>query len=197
MSSKYIYEIEISDASTYVNIDGKRILTPCQGMKIIPYKRTVPRGRGSRPNIKINKIPDGLVERTGSTDIGQYKRVVNIANVPSIDSVSFNINEEVMVDKKLNRLEPSAVLNITNMNLINSSDDINFEGGGIANVIESDVVTGNVTFKGGGAANIITHAAVKGNTDFTGGMLLLKVAVQQISSPMQQLKVIPILPVVG
>ncbi|HFP3027900.1 TPA: MARTX multifunctional-autoprocessing repeats-in-toxin holotoxin RtxA [Yersinia enterocolitica] len=169
VSSKYIYEIEISDASTYVNIDGKRILTPCQGMKIIPYKRTVPRGRGSRPNIKINKIPDGLVERTGSTDIGQYKRVVNIANVPSIDSVSFNINEEVMVDKKLNRLEPSAVLNITNMNLINSSDDINFEGGGIANVIESDVVTGNVTFKGGGAANIITHAAVKGNTDFTGG----------------------------
>ncbi len=169
VSSKYIYEIEISDASTYVNIDGKRILTPCQGMKIIPYKRTVPRGRGSRPNIKINKIPDGLVERTGSTDIGQYKRVVNIANVPSIDSVSFNINEEVMVDKKLNRLEPSAVLNITNMNLINSSDDINFEGGGIANVIESDVVTGNVTFKGGGAANIITHAAVKGNTDFSGG----------------------------
>ncbi|EKN6097154.1 TPA: MARTX multifunctional-autoprocessing repeats-in-toxin holotoxin RtxA [Yersinia enterocolitica] len=169
VSSKYIYEIEISDASTYVNIDGKRILTPCQGMKFIPYKRTVPRGRGSRPNVKINKIPDGLVERTGSTDIGQYKRVVNIANVPSIDSVSFNINEEVMVDKKLNRLEPSAVLNITNMNLINSSDDINFEGGGIANVIESDVVTGNVTFKGGGAANIITHAAVKGNTDFTGG----------------------------
>lgn len=169
VSSKYIYEIEISDASTYINIDGKRILTPCQGMKIIPYKRTVPRGRGSRPNVKINKIPDGLVERTGSTDIGQYKRVVNIANVPSIDSVSFNINEEVMVDKKLNRLEPSAVLNITNMNLINSSDDINFEGGGIANVIESDVVTGNVTFKGGGAANIITHAAVKGNTDFTGG----------------------------
>lgn len=136
VSSKYIYEIEISDASTYVNIDGKRILTPCQGMKIIPYKRTVPRGRGSRPNVKINKIPDGLVERTGSTDIGQYKRVVNIANVPSIDSVSFNINEEVMVDKKLNRLEPSAVLNITNMNLINPSDDINFEGGGIANVIE-------------------------------------------------------------
>ena len=169
VSRNYIYEIVISDAYTRVNIDGETILTPCQGMKIIPYQRSVPKGLVSRPNAKINKIPDGLVERTGSTDIGQYKRVVDIANVPSIDSVSFSINKEVMVDKKLNRLEPNAVSNITNMNLINSSDNINFEGGGIANVIESDVVTGNVTFKGGGAANIITHAAVKGNTDFTGG----------------------------
>ncbi|HDL7751218.1 TPA: MARTX multifunctional-autoprocessing repeats-in-toxin holotoxin RtxA [Yersinia enterocolitica] len=169
VSRNYIYEIVISDAYTRVNIDGETILTPCQGMKIIPYHRSVPKGLVSRPNAKINKIPDGLVERTGSTDIGRYKRVVDIANVPSIDSVSFNINKEVMVDKKLNRLEPNAVSNITNMNLINSSDDINFDGGGIANVIESDVFTGNVTFKGGGAANIITHAAVKGNTDFTGG----------------------------
>ncbi|HDL7823281.1 TPA: MARTX multifunctional-autoprocessing repeats-in-toxin holotoxin RtxA [Yersinia enterocolitica] len=169
VSRNYIYEIIISDAYTRVNIDGETILTPCQGMKIIPYHRPVPKGLVSRPNSKINKIPDGLVERTGSTDIGRYKRVVDIANVPSIDSVSFNINKEVMVNKKLNRLEPNAVSNITNMNLINSSDDINFDGGGIANVIESDVFTGNVTFKGGGAANIITHAAVKGNTDFTGG----------------------------
>lgn len=169
VSRNYIYEIVISDAYTRVNIDGETILTPCQGMKIIPYQRSVPKGLVSRPNAKINKIPDGLVERTGSTDIGRYKRVVDIANIPSIDSVSYSINKEVMVDKKLNRLEPNKVSNITNMNLINSSDDINFEGGGIANVIESDVVSGNVTFKGGGAANIITHTAVKGNTDFTGG----------------------------
>ncbi|CNG76305.1 MARTX multifunctional-autoprocessing repeats-in-toxin holotoxin RtxA [Yersinia enterocolitica] len=170
VSKNYIYEIIISDAYTRVNIDGETILTPCQGMKIIPYQHqgSVPRGRFFRRNAKINKIPDGLVERTGSTDIGRYKRVVDIANVPSIDSVSYNIDKEVMVDKKLNRLEPNAVSNITNMNLINSSDDINFDGGGIANVIESDVFTGNVTFKGCGAANIITHAAVKGNTDFTG-----------------------------
>ncbi|WP_145531623.1 MARTX multifunctional-autoprocessing repeats-in-toxin holotoxin RtxA [Yersinia kristensenii] len=169
VSRNYIYEIVISDAYTRVNIDGETILTPCQGMKIIPYQRSVPKGLVSRPNAKINKIPDGLVERTGSTDIGRYKRVVDIANIPSIDSISYSINKEVMVDKKLNRLEPNKVSNITNMNLINSSDDINFEGGGIANVIESDVVSGNVTFKGGGAANIITHTAVKGNTDFTGG----------------------------
>ncbi|WP_145586104.1 MARTX multifunctional-autoprocessing repeats-in-toxin holotoxin RtxA [Yersinia kristensenii] len=169
VSRNYIYEIVISDAYTRVNIDGETIFTPCQGMKIIPYQRLVPKGLVSRPNAKINKIPDGLVERTGSTDIGRYKRVVDIANIPSIDSVSYSINKEVMVDKKLNRLEPNKVSNITNMNLINSSDDINFEGGGVANVIESDVVSGNVTFKGGGAANIITHTAVKGNTDFTGG----------------------------
>lgn len=169
VSRNYIYEIVISDSYTRVNIDGETILTPCQGMKIIPYQRSVPKGLVSRPNAKINKIPDGLVERTGSTDIGRYKRVVDIANIPSIDSVSYSINKEVMVDKKSNRLEPNKVSNITNMNLINSSDDINFEGGGIANVIESDVVSGNVTFKGGGAANIITHTAVKGNTDFTGG----------------------------
>ncbi|CFR10266.1 MARTX multifunctional-autoprocessing repeats-in-toxin holotoxin RtxA [Yersinia kristensenii] len=169
VSRNYIYEIVISDSYTRVNIDGETIFTPCQGMKIIPYQRLVPKGLVSRPNAKINKIPDGLVERTGSTDIGRYKRVVDIANIPSIDSVSYSINKEVMVDKKLNRLEPNKVSNITNMNLINSSDDINFEGGGVANVIESDVVSGNVTFKGGGAANIITHTAVKGNTDFTGG----------------------------
>ncbi|HHL2498441.1 TPA: MARTX multifunctional-autoprocessing repeats-in-toxin holotoxin RtxA [Yersinia enterocolitica] len=169
VSGKYIYEIVIIDDYTRTNIDDETILTPYQIMKIIPYKRSERRGRGSHPNTIINKIPDGLVERTGSADIDRYKRVVDIANVPGIDSISYNINKEVMVDKKLNRLEPNAVLNITNMNLINSSDDINFEGGGVANVIESDVVTGNVTFKGGGAANIITHAAVKGNTDFTGG----------------------------
>lgn len=169
VSRNYIYEIVISDAYTRVNIDGETILTPCQGMKIIPYKRSVSKGMVARPNDTINKIPDGLVERTGSGYIGRYRRVVNIANVPSIDSISYSINKEVMVDKKLNRLEPNKVSNITNMNLINSSDDINFEGGGIANVIESDVVRGNVTFKGGGAANIITHTAVKGNTDFTGG----------------------------
>ncbi|CNH42098.1 MARTX multifunctional-autoprocessing repeats-in-toxin holotoxin RtxA [Yersinia pekkanenii] len=169
VSRNYIYEILISDYYTRVNIDGESILTPCQGMKIIPYQRSVPKGLVSRPNAKINKIPDGLVERTGSTDIGRYKRVVNIANIPSIDSISYNINKEVMVDKKLNRLEPNTVSNITNINSTNSSDDVNFDGGGIANVIESDVVTGNVTFKGGGAANIITHTAVKGNTDFTGG----------------------------
>lgn len=169
VSSIYIYEIVISDAYTRVNIDGETILTPCQGMKIIPYQHSVRKRLVSRPNAKINKIPNGLVERTGSTDIGMYKRVVDMANVPSIDSVSFSFNKEVMVDKKLNRLKPNAVLNITNMNLINSSDDINFEGGGIANVIESDVVSGNVTFKGGGAANIINHTAAKGNTDFTGG----------------------------
>lgn len=169
VSRNYIYEIVISDAYTRVNIDGETILTPCQGMKIIPYKRSVSKGMVARPNDTINKIPDGLVERTGSGYIGRYRRVVNIANVPSIDSISYSINKEVMVDKKLNRLEPNKVSNITNMNLINSSDDINFEGGGIANVIDSDVVRGNVTFKGGGAANIITHTAVKGNTDFTGG----------------------------
>ncbi|MDN0107035.1 MARTX multifunctional-autoprocessing repeats-in-toxin holotoxin RtxA [Yersinia rochesterensis] len=169
VSRDYIYEIVISDAYTRVNIDDDTILTPCQGMKIIPYQRSVRKGRIYTPNAKINKIPDGLVERTGSANIGRYRRVVNTANVPTIDSISFNINKEVMVDKQLNRLKPNTVANITNMNLINSSDDINFEGGGIANVIESDVVTGNVTFTGGGAANIITHAAVKGNTDFTGG----------------------------
>ncbi|EOX5556623.1 MARTX multifunctional-autoprocessing repeats-in-toxin holotoxin RtxA [Yersinia enterocolitica] len=169
VSRNFIYEIVISDSFTYVNIDGKRTLTPCQAMKIIPYRRSGTKGEFYGNNAKIDKIPDGLVERTDSTDIGRYKRVVNIAFLPRINSISFNLNKEVMVDKKLNRLKYDEVLNITNMNLINSSDDINFDGGGVANVIESDVVTGNVTFEGGGAANIITHAAVKGNTDFTGG----------------------------
>ncbi|CNF08236.1 MARTX multifunctional-autoprocessing repeats-in-toxin holotoxin RtxA [Yersinia kristensenii] len=180
---RYIYEFSIhnSTASEYIdNRDGKikNIYSDtesksnlAQVIVIIPYE--IPKSptviMDSEGNIVAAKIPDGLVERTGSTDIGRYKRVVDIANIPSIDSVSYSINKEVMVDKKLNRLEPNKVSNITNMNLINSSDDINFEGGGIANVIESDVVSGNVTFKGGGAANIITHTAVKGNTDFTGG----------------------------
>lgn len=170
VSRLYIYEIVINDGYTPVNIDGETTLTPCQGMKIIPYRHSILEIEGliPRPNTKVNEIPDGLVERTDSTDIGRYKRVVEITNIPSIDSVSFSINKEVMVDRKLNGLESNKISNITNMNLINSSDDINFEGGGVANVIDSDVINGNVTFKGGGAANIITHTAAKGNTDFIG-----------------------------
>ncbi|MFM1035656.1 MARTX multifunctional-autoprocessing repeats-in-toxin holotoxin RtxA [Yersinia enterocolitica] len=168
VSRLYIYEIIITDVYTPVNIDGETMFTPGQTMTIIPYQYSVRKGYASGPNYPRDKIPDGLVERTGSTDIGRYKRVKDIVNVPSIDSVSYSINKEVMVDKKLNRLEPNTVSNITNMNLINSSDDINFEGGGVANVIDSDVINGNVTFKGGGAANIITHTAAKGNTYFIG-----------------------------
>ncbi|MGE4736670.1 MARTX multifunctional-autoprocessing repeats-in-toxin holotoxin RtxA [Yersinia enterocolitica] len=179
-NNSYIYEISINDAvdGKYSDgIDGELKLISSipdvennspQFVRVIPYKLSGARDPEDNLNLAA-EIPDGLVERTGEGRIGQYERVHEKTDVPSIVRAAYSIDVAVMVDKKLDIIKPGEILNITRENEANSSDDVNFEGGGIGNVIDSNVITGNVTFTGGGAANIITHTAVKGNTKFTGG----------------------------
>lgn len=179
-NNSYIYEVSINDAvdGKYSDgIDGELKLISSipdvennspQFVRVIPYKLSGARDPEDNLNLAA-EIPDGLVERTGEGRIGQYERVHEKTDVPSIVRAAYSIDVAVMVDKKLDIIKPGEILNITRENKANSSDDVNFEGGGIGNVIDSNVITGNVTFTGGGAANIITHTAVKGNTKFTGG----------------------------
>ncbi|HDL7421771.1 TPA: MARTX multifunctional-autoprocessing repeats-in-toxin holotoxin RtxA [Yersinia enterocolitica] len=173
-NNKYIYECSIHETTDDYYLDKDDVvkhlsngyrggLGNVQNLEVTVYKNT-----DTLDNLP-SKLRDELVARTDNNDIGSYKLMYDHDGVPGIDSVSFSVDTVVPVDKKLNSLKHNDELNITQLSAVESNNDINFDGGGIANVIESDVVTGNLTFKGGGAANIITHAAVKGNTDFTGG----------------------------
>ncbi|CNK16916.1 putative cytotoxin RtxA [Yersinia frederiksenii] len=88
-------------------------------------------------------------------------------------SLSYTIDNEMKIDKRKeiingNVKNNKTILNFTKEQLNDSNKNISFVGGGVANVINSDVDKGDVKFSGGGIANVITHRAGEGNTDFKG-----------------------------
>ncbi|MEQ9720354.1 MARTX multifunctional-autoprocessing repeats-in-toxin holotoxin RtxA [Yersinia alsatica] len=88
-------------------------------------------------------------------------------------SLAYTIDNEVYINKRKtivngNIKNKGEICNFTKEQLTDNYKNISFDGGGAANVINSDVDKGHVQFSGGGIANIITHQAEEGDTVFNG-----------------------------
>lgn len=104
-----------------------------------------------------------------------YKKVSGYSNgsLGINISLAYTIDNEVYINKRKtivsgNIKNKGEICNFTKEQLTDNYKNISFDGGGAANVINSDVDKGHVQFSGGGIANIITHQAEEGNTEFDG-----------------------------
>lgn len=104
-----------------------------------------------------------------------YKKVSGYSNgsLGINISLAYTIDNEVYINKRKtivngNIKNKGEICNFTKEQLTDNYKNISFDGGGAANVINSNVDKGHVTFKGGGIANVITHQAEEGNTEFDG-----------------------------
>ncbi|WP_145578519.1 MARTX multifunctional-autoprocessing repeats-in-toxin holotoxin RtxA [Yersinia alsatica] len=104
-----------------------------------------------------------------------YKKVSGYSNgsLGLNISLAYTIDNEVYINKRKsivngNIKNKGEICNFTKEQLTDNYKNISFDGGGAANVINSDVDKGHVQFSGGGIANIITHQAEEGDTVFNG-----------------------------
>ncbi|MGP6380323.1 MARTX multifunctional-autoprocessing repeats-in-toxin holotoxin RtxA [Yersinia bercovieri] len=167
---EYLYEIKLIDGSkvtTEAGVEGKK--EPAVRFHITSYyyrykdKEYMNARRAKEVYFKK------LDEIVNSVKLHGFVKTTDNATVPEINGIEYSYPGEVYADEEISRLESGKVSNITGHNSGLLNNNVNFNGGGVANVIESNVGVGDVIFSGGGAGNIITHTAIKGKTVFNGG----------------------------